>query len=65
MNEWISFADKQPNDGQRCIATILMPNGVLREEILRWSNNEWYYSEHHKITTAIIAWIPLPEPYKC
>lgn len=64
MNEWISFADKKPNDGQRCYVTILMPNGVLREETLRWSNNEWYYSEDHKITTAIIAWLPLPEPYK-
>lgn len=60
-NKWIPVGERLPELGRRvlcqCRANIY--------EILKLTVDGWYYdSDHCYMESFVIAWMPLPEPYK-
>jgi len=60
MSEWISVKDRLPKHAENVIVTAICTDGKSRIVYPRyfWKQDE----EHWK--RNIIAWMPLPSPYK-
>lgn len=72
MNEnWIHCSEKLPNVS-RCIVDIAYPmdNGKLEHEIKivdfeKWQGDYRFVDDwRNEITAHVVAWMPLPNPYK-
>ena len=60
--DWIPITEQKPPGGEHCIVTLY------------WENDDWYqvceldYGVDlvcgGKLAKRVIAWMPLPEPYK-
>lgn len=53
--QWIPVSERLPKEGQQIIATVA-DNSLVGVYIIRG-----YYKKMHK---SVIAWMPLPEPWK-
>lgn len=78
MNKWISVEDRLPEikDGEDFSDKVLMFTKVGEMFVGDYTEYRWYntiYKEWHsygtggrrmKTKSKVIAWMPLPEPYK-
>lgn len=67
MSEWIPVSERVPNSDDWVIVTILDESG---DAPYRYTEFGWYMMQGHawivdnEVRRDIIAWIPLPRPYK-
>ena len=57
-DEWIPVTERLPEDRQKVLVTTESGN----VQILLW--NQWFQTQTRYPKTEVIAWQPLPEPYK-
>lgn len=64
--EWVTYLDcLLPNDGDEILITVRGSNGnVYVEKDECCVDNGYYLDSGHDWTDDVIAWMPLPEPYK-
>lgn len=56
--KWIPCSERLPEHAGKYLVTTDGTFGIDVIDIARFENNEWHKS------SKIIAWMPLPEPYK-
>ena len=59
-NGWIAVSERLPEDGTNVIASF--SSGTVTE--LRYVANGIFHGIYEYSTKVIVAWRPLPEPYK-
>ncbi len=62
-NKWISVKERLPEKNIEVLATTVYDLITIAE---RYSENDWFIAESYgnADTDEIVAWMPLPEPYK-
>ena len=70
-HEWIPISEKLPRDNSKVLACI---NGIdtgkfvsfkLAPVIAEYYSDGWLIEDHESMENfAVLAWMPLPEPYK-
>ena len=68
MNEWISIVESVPSENNYYICTYGNEKSAIVDK-LWWEHDRWLYSEDLSEVdedngNKIIAWMPLPKPYK-
>ena len=72
MTEWIPVSKKLPNKYERVLITVCYSND-RKDRVVQvgWGfidglgNWVWYYTEEYGFCKSkVLAWMPLPEPYK-
>ena len=58
--QWIPTTERLPENGMDVIACF--SNGTMTE--LRYTGNGIFSGIYNHTTKVVIAWMPLPEPYK-
>ena len=63
---WIPCSERLPEEFKGVIITAIAMNGAYYTEIGKWNGNQWFHgASNTRIDMAeVIAWQPLPEPYK-
>ena len=68
--QWIPCIERPPEDDNVYFVTVhpdyIVPGG-LSVDTLHWYDGKWwfdYYGQPAEFTDPIIAWMPLPEPWK-
>lgn len=68
--QWIPCSERLPEDDNAYFVTVhpdyIVPGG-LSVDTLHWYDGKWwfdYYGQPAEFTDPIIAWMPLPEPWK-
>jgi hypothetical protein len=62
MTDWIPCSERMPDDYQEVLVTCRHSDGRIRI-YMNWSHfNEWCF--HREDGDEMLAWMPLPEPYK-
>lgn len=65
--QWIPYSERRPNSEDFVIVTILDDRG---DTAFRYSDFGWYLNKagcwivDAEVKTDVIAWMPLPDPYK-
>ena len=60
--KWIPCSERLPEDGREVFITLF---GELREiGWYDWNDKTWYTEEFDCDEGTVLAWMPLPEPYK-
>lgn len=69
--EWIPCTERLPEEEQDCIITVVTPDGKRLSDAITFYKDlvrdvKWHYGETERIfaNTIVIAWMPLPEPFK-
>lgn len=60
LGQWIPCSERLPEDNTDVI--VCFHNGEITE--MRYLGNEIFQGIYKHTTKAIVAWMPLPEPYK-
>lgn len=68
---WISVNDRLPEESYGCLVTVMDYDPYLMKdyeniypEFVGWDGKSWNNSDGHEIPFEVLAWMPLPEPYK-
>lgn len=68
---WISVNDRFPEEAYGCLVTVMDCDPYLMKdyeniypEPVGWDGKSWNNSDGHEIPFEVLAWMPLPEPYK-
>lgn len=71
LTGWIPVTERLPEIGENEFypdVIITDKNGVVEIAIYNEQDEEWYvmdiYSEEYEVKKDVVAWQPLPEPYK-
>lgn len=73
MGEWIPVSERLPEEYEDVLVTVLCGNDKQKRVILIGFGyaskpfNRWmwrYYNIHHSCEFEVLAWMPLPEPYR-
>ena len=65
-NGWIPCSERLPEDDSICIVTVEYPNNETMVDYGRFDRNGvcWFVGMHEFRTSNVLAWQPLPEPFK-
>lgn len=69
-SKWIPCSERFPENCQECNLTIQTPDGKIRSTVTTFYEDDvvegkWHYGDYRgEETWWVIAWMPLPEPYK-
>lgn len=65
-NGWIPCSERLPEDDSICIVTVEYPNNETMVDYGWFDRNGvcWFVGMHEFRTSNVLAWQPLPEPYK-
>ena len=55
--QWIPCSERLPEERQEVLVTV--NNGAIYTDVDKWISDSFWYHGHY-----VIAWMPLPEPYK-
>ena len=58
VGRWIPVSERLPEDKQKVLVTT--KNGNVQE--ILW--NQWFQTQTQYPKIEVLAWMPLPEPYK-
>lgn len=68
---WISVNDRLPEEAYGCLVTVMDCDPYLMKdyeniypEPVGWDGKSWNNSDGHEISFEVLAWMPLPDPYK-
>ena len=71
VNQWIPCSEKMPEKPYGCLVTVWDEEpmtGQMFESLLPyfvgWDGEQWNDAEGMQCPFEVIAWMPLPEPYK-
>jgi len=71
QGEWISVSERLPNEAFGCLVTIWDTDRRTQEEYeyvlpyaVGYDGETWNDCDGEVIPFEVIAWMPLPEPYK-
>ena len=62
MNKWIPVEDRLPIDGRSVL--IFTKEGGVAEGLYMGYKEEWFQYRWSVNNAKVIAWMPLPKPYK-
>lgn len=69
---WIPVTERLPENNYACLVTVLaLPNlkseedqGIVYPDYVGWDGEAWVNSDGCVIPFEVVAWMPLPEPFK-
>lgn len=68
---WIPVTEKLPDKPYGCLVTVMDTNPITFDEFeniypnfVGWDGENWNDDDGHSIPFEVIAWMPLPMPYK-
>lgn len=63
---WVPCKDRLPEDDSICIVTVEYPNNETMVDYGWFDRNGvcWFVGMHEFRTSNVLAWQPLPEPFK-
>ncbi len=70
QEKWIPVSERLPESAFGCLITVEEddrygePQGVLYPEFVGYDGETWNNADGKAIPFDVIAWMPLPEPYK-
>ncbi len=71
INQWNLVTEKLPDKPYGCIVTVMDTNPMTFDEFeniypnfVGWDGENWNDDDGHSIPFEVIAWMPLPIPYK-
>jgi len=70
-HRWIPVSERLPEEAYGCIVTVMDTNPMTLEEFeniypdfVGWDGENWNDADGDSIPFEVIAWMPLPKPYK-
>ena len=66
QTRWIPVSERLPENSGNYLITYYYRDEIETQEAVyvEGEENKWYDTTDIEITLAVIAWMPLPEPYK-
>lgn len=71
VGEWIPCSERFPEEPYGCLVTVMDTNPVTMEDFenllpyfVGFDGERWNDGDGAEIPFEVIAWMPLPEPYK-
>lgn len=69
--KWIPCSEKMPEEAYGCLVTVMDCEAYSMEdfeniypEFVGWDGETWNDGDGEEIPFEVIAWMPLPKPYK-
>lgn len=69
--KWIPCSERMPEEAYGCLVTVMDCEAYSMEdfeniypEFVGWDGETWNDGDGEEIPFEVIAWMPLPEPYK-
>ena len=69
--QWIPCSEKMPEEAYGCLVTVMDCEAYSMEdfeniypEFVGWDGETWNDGDGEEIPFEVIAWMPLPKPYK-
>ena len=69
--KWIPCSERLPEEPFGCLVTVWDTNPVTMDEFenilpyfVGWDGEQWNDADGEQCPFEVIAWMPLPEPYK-
>ena len=69
--QWIPISERLPEEAYGCLVTVMDCEAYSMEdfeniypEFVGWDGETWNDGDGKEIPFEVIAWMPLPEPYK-
>lgn len=64
VGEWIPCSERLPNDGEDVLIQPHWGREKYSYDIAEFREDKWYCNQFTLEKDEVIAWMPLPEPYK-
>jgi len=71
MSEWIPVKERLPELPYGCIVTVWDTDAITMEDFenvlpyfVGWDGEQWNDEDGLQCPFEVIAWMPIPEPYK-
>lgn len=71
QSQWIPVSERLPEEPFGCLVTVWDTNPVTMDEFenilpyfVGWDGEQWNDADGEQCPFEVIAWMPLPEPYK-
>ena len=69
--QWIPCSERLPEEPYGCLVTVWDTNPITMDEFenilpyfVGWDGEQWNNADGEQCPFEVIAWMPLPEPYK-
>ena len=69
--QWIPCSERLPEEPYGCFVTVWDTNPITMDEFenilpyfVGWDGEQWNDADGEQCPLEVIAWMPLPEPYK-
>ena len=70
-NNWIPCSERMPEEAYGCLVTVMDCEAysmedfeIIYPEFVGWDGETWNDGDGEEIPFEVIAWMPLPKPYK-
>ena len=71
MARWIPVTDRLPEKPYGCLVTVWDTDPVTMDDVenllpyfVGWDGEQWNDADGYQCPFEVVAWMPLPEPYK-
>ena len=71
QDRWNPCSEKMPDEPFGCFVTVMDTNPITQEEFenilpyfVGWDGEQWNDADGERIPCEVLAWMPLPKPYK-